>query len=406
MKTLETAIKQIEAAGFTHLKLELEAQLDREDQEEAYVECSNCDGTGHFDGSDQYPDGTWMQQACYDCDGEGEVRNDNESAYSDTDVCEQFIKDRLSDQTLNAINYMNFYNDGSVDSELTFTLPIREAARSLEVIEAFKDLAEANGNGMDIDGAGMHVSLLTSSSYPSRSLLDLEKLQNFNHQVSKLLPALFVAATSGNFTRDFGYRYPRISNDDKYSAIYTHGSTCLEYRLFETCYQRPTALYEYLGVIAKTLAYYVDPTKQVPSIGTQYPMYTSGLKGLVELPEQIAVIKKQMSLIKPDGITIRDLMAHRSIILKVTDARKEQYFKKLEIRKAYKEHKKAHKALTTRPLTQYQQDNIEYWMRENPGQSSDWYIEKVTGMSMRLIDEETFIKNNMRRRTPSLTLSV
>lgn len=414
---LKKAIKDIKKAGFTHFKVELEANLHRREYEDEnrYEDCTECDGRGFlhlFTSTGVEVDET---TECTDCYGEGKVENEH-TDYGDEGVCENFIRDFISPEARAAINYMNFYNDGSVDSEITFTLPIDEPKYAIEMIEAFNALAEAIGLGCDVEGAGMHVSVMAGSDYPTRTMLPSDKLMNFTNEVSKLIPVLFVAATSGDFTRGLNYREPQVSHSTKYSAIYTHGGTCLEYRLFETCYQRPEALYEYLGTIARTLEYYTDATKKVTygnkkaakaSIGAQYPIYSQkGLKGFTELPEQIDVIKQQFKHVKPEGITMKEFMEHRGIKLNITDAKRTQAMKTIKVRKAYKEHIKAYEFNRKITLTPYQEDNIAYYKREYRSWTDDQIWAKVTGFPI-LPDEATFIKNNTNNaNSPYRTISV
>jgi hypothetical protein len=413
---LKKAIKDIKKAGFTHFKVELEAQLNRGDSdgEVSYEDCAECDGRGYlhlFTAAGVEVDET---TECTDCYGEGSVEIEVDD-FSVPETCQAYIKDHISQEAREAINFMYFYNDGSVDSEITYTLPIDNPQYALEVIEAFKSLADEIGNGIDVEGAGMHVSVLTSSDYPSYSRLPSANINNFKREVAKLLPALYVAATSGDFTRGIGYRDAMITSDTKYSAIYTHGDTCLEYRLFETCYQRPEALYEYLGVIARTLEYYVDPSKRVTytskneeksALGTEFPIYgQAGLKGFTELPEQVEVIKKQFKHVQPAGVTMKQFMEQRKINLSLTKARKNLAQRSTKIKTAYQEHKKAYEFNRNITLTPYQEDNILYYRREYPSWDEDRIWARVTGFPL-LQDEETFLRNNISTSSPARTLSV
>jgi len=310
--SVKSTVEAIKDAGFGYVKVELEAQLRRPydsdegeyedcpDCDDGYVDCDECNGDGYVEVELTRPDGSTSDMTeevtcddcygdghhdCSNCEGSGEVYVEgNGDDFGSVDYCEDFIMEQLSDEAKSALIYKRFYNDGSVDSEFTFTISVDKVKVLPEIIDSFNKLAAAVGNGMDVDGAGMHVAVLPHESngrYPVPSSFDMpaDKLQNFTTEVTKLLPALFIAATSGNFTRGLNYRHPKIERD-KYSAIHIVGGRCFEYRLFETCYQRPEAIFEYLQTIARTLEYYKDPTKKVEVQGKEFVFYDrEGIKG-------------------------------------------------------------------------------------------------------------------------------
>lgn len=358
----EATIKAILDAGFSHIKLELEGQLHREGDRD----------------------------------------------FGSTEYCESFIRDHLSESSLGLINYMRFYRDGSVDSELTFTIPTQHVEIALEVIGAWNELVRAIGNGCDVRGAGMHFSVLTRPLYPSNEPLNSVKLENFTNEVSKLLPALYIAATSGNFTRALTYRSPQISHSMKRTAIYTHNGTCLEYRIFETCYERPEAIYEFLGVIARTLEFYADPTKRVASLNKQFHIYQDEhLNGFTSLPEQVSILKKQFKHLKPHGMTLRDFMEIRGVKLLVKEANMRQAAKIVKLKKLYQEHRAAQLKLREYSYNQYELDNLEYWKITEPDMNDEWYRHKITGTRLEpLEDEKTYISNNLRTDRPIASLYV
>lgn len=403
--SLEKSIKTIEQAGFSHIKVELEAHLQRGRVIDSSTPCDDCNSTGYIKVLNSLGVAGEAQE-CTNCHGEGHTGGQAYSTGSETQ-CQDFINSRLSRECRKSIVFMRFYNDGSVDSELTFTLPTRDARYVLEVIAAFNKLDELLGGRMNVTGAGMHMSVLPSSSYPCRTTLPYENITNFKEQVGKLLPALYIAATSGPFTRGLRYRQAEIT-ESKYGCISTHNDTCLEYRIFETCYQRPEAIFEYLGTIAKTLEYYIDPTKEVSSLGAQFPIYDGqGLKGYTGTAEQIDILKKQFKHVKPEGITVKQFMADRGITLTKAPITKEQLAKIRKLKLAYKEDVRAYETIRQKPLTEYQLDAIEYHKRENPNQPEEFYWERVTGFSLPKVDEATYIKNNTRPALrPTVMLSV
>lgn len=356
---VDKAVQFIVGAGFSHIKVELEGQLHR-----AYGDTATYNGV------------------TYNLGG--------------TEDCQAFIQAHLSAETRRKINFMYFYRDGSVDSEITFTLPTREINRVIEVIDAWNALVEAVGKGCDVAGAGMHFSVLTSSRYPTNTPLPADKVRNFSSEVTKLLPALYIASASGNFTRGLSYRKPQVHPQDKYSAIYTRNDTMMEFRIFETCYQRPAAVLEYLCVIARALEYYVDPSKKVARMNKVYHIYEDeGLKGFATFPNQIQIIKRQIKYLAPEGMTLKEFLNYRGLNLTIKDAKERQGGRIARLKTAYEEHKKAHEKVRQEPLSQYAIDNIEYWREIEPGKSEDWYWERVTGRKAKIESEKTYINNNL-----------
>jgi hypothetical protein len=272
----QTDIKRIKAAGFTHFKVELEADLSRDDD------------------------------------------------FDDEDYCRRFILSTLREETRRVLNFSRFYNDGSVDSEFTFTLPIEHAWRTVEIIEAFNDLADANGHGMTTDRAGMHLSLLTSGTYPTSRTLNATKLANFTTQVTKLLPALYAASSHDGLTRSMGYRRPQISpeKDSVYPAICTHDGTCLEYRLFDTCYDQPEAVLEKIQVISATLVYF-DTRKKVSVEAKQFTLdrvcgdreNKQPFAKTIRDTDNLAALRETIKFVKPRGTSVKSFLAARGLNL-------------------------------------------------------------------------------------------
>lgn len=441
--SLKSTIQQIKEAGFGYVKVELEAQLNRpysgDDGEyetcddcegRGYVDCEDCDGEGYTEIELTRPDGSVSDVTeevtcdncngegnidCSPCDAEGEVyRTGDDGEFASEDYCHEFLMEHISDEAKKAIVYSKFYNDGSVDSELTFTIPVDKVSVLPEIIDSFNKLAEANGEGMDIDGAGMHIAVLPHESrgvYPvTRSfMLDPDKLQNFRVEVTKLLPALFIAATSGNFTRALNYRHPKI-DDDKYSAIHIVGGRCFEYRLFETCYQRPEAIFEYLETIARTLEYFKDPSKKVETIGKEFAFYDrEGLKGFTATPDQVRIIKKQLKLVIGKDVTLKSFQAKREIDLSVQSRRKEYNRLLTRSKRLYKEAKSSYDFAISQPLTEYEgarlRMNQEYGYYEGTGWTQEKKIAHVRGLS-EPGTEEQFISRNVLSMRLSAAVAV
>lgn len=442
--SLKSTVQAIKDAGFGYVKVELEAQLGRpyENDEGDYVTCGECDGEGHNhcqtcdgegyneleltrpDGStsdvteevtcdDCYGDG---HTDCSECEGSGEVYQEygSEGEFGSVQVCEDFILDNISAEAKEALIYGRFYNDGSVDSEYTLTIPVEKVNVLPEFINSFNKLAEAVGNGMDVDGAGMHIAVLPTESngrYPVPRTVELnpEGLQNFTTEVTKLLPALFIAAASGNFTRALNYRNPKIERD-KYSAIHVVNGRCLEYRLFETCYQRPEAVFEFLETISRTLEYYKDPSKKVEVQGKEFAFYDrEGLKGFTSTPDQVRIIKKQLKMVIGKGVTLKSFAQARELDLSV-QTRSKDYSKKLSrTRKMYKEALADFQHRVSRPLTYYEQNRLRDYESYGYYECRDWTMEKKIEHVRGISDpgtEEQFINQNILNMRVATAISV
>jgi hypothetical protein len=301
------ALEFNKSLGFSHIKVELEARLGRgQNRDERCVDCHadgwlRCGACNHsgFTVIDNVP------MECGECNGDGstECRRCNgrgflRGGYSDS-WCRDFIIKHISRETADLIVYSEFYWDGSVDSEFTFTIPMLAAHRVIEVIEAFNKLAEKIGNGLSIDNAGLHIGVLPSGTYPcSKGLLNSTFMENFRRETAKLLPALYFLGTHTNMTRDLGFRRPFVSSIEKYSAIYTHGDTAIEYRLFDPCFDKPTAFFDKVEIIAATLKYY--STKKVKASYEKFNMFSlQELSSLYGTMENYDALLKTVKEVKP-----------------------------------------------------------------------------------------------------------
>lgn len=438
--SVKSTVEAIKDAGFGYVKVELEAQLRRPydsdegeyedcpDCDNGYVDCDECNGDGYVEVELTRPDGSTSEMTeevtcddcygdghhdCSNCEGSGEVYVEYEGGdFGSVEYCEDFIMEQLSDEAKSALIYKRFYNDGSVDSEFTFTISIDKVKVLPEIIDSFNKLAEAVGNGMDVDGAGMHVAVLpheNNGRYPVPSSFEMpaDKLQNFTTEVTKLLPALFIAATSGNFTRGLNYRHPKIERD-KYSAIHIVSGRCFEYRLFETCYQRPEAIFEYLQTIARTLEYYKDPTKKVETQGKEFVFYDrEGIKGFTSTPDQVRILKKQMKMVIGKNVTIKSFLKAREIDLSV-QARSKDFSKKLaRTRKLYKEAVADYEHRVSRPLSPREAEQIRQY--EDWGDLQDMTPKQKVAYVRGIQEpgtEEQFINRNVLNMRLSTAVAV
>lgn len=422
MRQLDKIKKSIESAGFSHVKVELEAQLWRDSGDpeecstcngEGNLSCDNCSGEGFLTildalGNEHHQECAVCEgrewASCSDCNGTG-----TEPGYYDFDderVCHRYLKENVSVEAKNALTFSHFYNDGSVDSELTFTMPVAKMEYIAEFIVAFKKLAEANGHGFDVDGAGMHLTVIPASSkgvYPVSERMPADKVANFTSEVTKLLPALFFAASCDNRSRRLRYRNPQIG-PDKYNAVSTHRGTCYEFRVFETCYDRPEAVFEYFETIGKTLAYHKNPKKKVSKIGKRYEFVDgTGIERFVDTPEKLEVLRKQSTLVKPTGKTFRAMCLERGVdsTKKAIDSKWNKRIR--ELRVAYKEEIKAYQ----NKLKNVQEDS--YYKRsireamEYRGFTKEQAIKYIIGEPK---TEKQFIDENLRSGNAVVTLGV
>lgn len=321
-KGLKKAIAQIREKGFTHIKVELEAAMHRSGYGQT---CHHCDGEGVQDCracnaqgyiSEARPGRTPRHSECADCEGEGSNdcgdcggRGVAPGNWTNDEVYD-FMRRRWKPETRKAMVHCHAYNDGSVDTEVTYTLPIEDAYLALDVMHSFIALSKKIDNYMGVDNAGMHISVLPRGQYPCElGSLNSDKIANFKKEVTKLLPALYFAAAAKETTRPLEYRMPRIESDNKYSAIFTHGDSCLEYRIFDTCYDNPETLFDYIEVIANTLEFYSDKKLEAgynkfvfspehDGHNTPLDNYFDDLDNLIALEATLPLIKSSKSLRK------------------------------------------------------------------------------------------------------------
>ena len=290
---LKSIKKALFSKGFKYLKVELEANVEPSDDYRSR-DCHECSGRGDHECAECESTGYVCQQCseclpaegnpenhncpnsdcdqgvisveCYECNGSGRrhcAECDGEGCFNDgANWCEAYLEDfeqtmfnHLPEQINKKIKYYKFYNDGSVDTEMTFTISINHIEHLPKFIRAFKNTCFDYGD-CDTENAGMHITLLCGYKYPSIHQLDKDKIENFKREASKLLLALSVFASPDEQTRAFNYRELQVSSTQKHSAIFTHDDTCLEYRIFDTCYDNPKYIIRNLETIIKTLRYY------------------------------------------------------------------------------------------------------------------------------------------------------
>jgi len=374
-KAVIQAVKDLRAGQFgaTAIKVELEAQLNRgggcdegshecgecsgnwEDARECYAcegygyvimqngdfvpsregevegseECEECYGSGHL--ACEYCDEGYI-----DCDG------DDDDTYS-TQWCHEQMMIKmaalgLAEQRDNfngtshglmtrwyptgALKYAEFYTDGSVDSEFTFTLSLSNAANIMllpKIVEAFTDLASEIDRGINIDGAGMHMALIYNKqcTYPSSSGMGRRAthFSNFSRSMKLLLPALYFLGSANGHSRAMGYRRPEVACESHRAAIDWRGGA-LEFRVFDTCYDTPETILDNVVVIRNCMRYWSRKYK-TPKLEKITKAISFGNNSSYELERfyqtatHLDLLNAGLKKLKPSYYTIKEVKQQR-----------------------------------------------------------------------------------------------
>lgn len=245
MKTIQLSetqirkiIKRLQNKGFTHVKIELEANFDYSSSL-----CYECDGNGEIydDEDDEY-------HTCYDCDGTG--RGGEGDLESIGDELEEELR------ALTTPTYFRAYNDGSVNFEVTTTIPVKDIRVLPKLIAHFKN----HPSYVNAENAGMHISILTSGGYDCAPYLDERLAENFKNEVSKLLPALFFLSAADYKTRPQRYRSFQIKRGKSGYPMINQMTNGYEFRTFDTCYSKPDMVLNFLDTISRVMRYYSNET--------------------------------------------------------------------------------------------------------------------------------------------------
>lgn len=252
--------------------------------------------------------------------------------------------DRYADahDPLPGVVFARFYNDGSVDSELTFTISLKDPKNILMLpmfIKAFNDLAEDEG-GMDVSGAGMHMALLNSrdGSYPCNTTqTNSRRFESFSKSMQLLLPSLYFLASHNGTSRALEYRKPMVRQCEDHHGYYkfnaiSYNLGALEFRVFETCYDKPQAIFDNLVVMANCMKYW--KLEYVPSgLETITNSVTFGndyddtLLRFYSSTTHLDLLDKGLLLLKPSYYTLEELKEERGFDLsptKLIEQEKEQ----------------------------------------------------------------------------------
>lgn len=240
-----------------------------------------------------------------------------------TENADEEYYDDLSDryEWAGPLVFSRFYNDGSVDSEFTFTIKLDDPENIFlipKIITIFNELAEDNGGGVDVRGAGMHTALINDRNgmYPvSISNTQFERYENFARSMPLLMPALYFLATSNDTSRGLGYRRPGVGHDSHRAAIDYRGGA-LEFRIFDTCYDNPEAFLDNFVVMSNCMKYWT--TRYVASgleqVCSQVQFGNNSgyeLKRFYNTVVHIDLLDKGLAKLKPSYYTITEIKRQR-----------------------------------------------------------------------------------------------
>lgn len=304
--TLE-AIEKLKAKGVTAIKVELEANMSRYENEETCLKFILKQLDEDYDTSE---------------DGYDELHNDSYHVFD----------------PLPWMKFAMFYNDGSVDSEMTFTVKLDDpnnVFKIVDVINAFKDCGNDMGDGLDTGGAGMHMALVFDEQcrYPASRTITETALINFRRAMKIHLPALYMLGTTNEETRNLDFRRPNISipfgdpdmgtyfdTGYKYSAIHFTGNA-MEFRVFDTCYHEPELVYDYIQVMTNSIKYlsdtYIGPKPTV----SQYRfgrMYVNNISSLYVEEVHLDLLNAGLKALKPSYYTITQIKEQRNFKINKT----------------------------------------------------------------------------------------
>jgi hypothetical protein len=218
------------------------------------------------------------------------------------------------------LTYAEFYNDGSVDSEFTFTLMLDDPETVFLIPKIGriwnKFMREAGDGKPDVRGAGMHMAWLNSSdgSYPTSSEFATH-FSNFQRSMTLLMPALYFLGTTTNTTRGLDFRRPGVGYDTHRTAIdYRNGA--LEFRVFDTCYDNLESILDNLVVMSRCMRYW--SAQYVPSgLDKVTKRYKFGVDGDNTLDRfyithvHIDLLNQGLVRLKPSYYTIGEIKLQR-----------------------------------------------------------------------------------------------
>lgn len=232
------------------------------------------------------------------------------------------------------LRYGEVYNDGSVDTEFTFTLMLNNPENILllpKILQIVVDVYKEVGYELDTSNAGMHMALLNNAkgTYPTRpKAYDISRFKNFRKSMIRLLPALYFLGSCTERSRALRFREPKIehcqsSNNGqfrpgiaKYSAVaFSQGA--VEFRVFETCYDNPEVILDNVVVMANAMKFwtraytrnYLRPMPQAIKFGTDRGY---DLQRLYVTKQHIDLLHDGLNILKPMYYSINELKKQRN----------------------------------------------------------------------------------------------
>lgn len=378
---LVEAVKVAKASefGLTGIKVEFEAKFNRHLSPRAAshcaarIMCTSCGGGGGLETS---PCGTCRGTGtliCPQCHGTGRILQEGETDWNDMRLIHDKVLAKVAKYGLakriprNAsestraradgyewqpkapLVWSHVYHDGTVDTEQTLTISVegeggeKNAVLLPKLNEAFYSLEDEIGQGIDLSNAGMHISLLNSpgAGYPSlirRS--DVVRFKNFRKSMILLMPALYFLASSDDKSRPLRYRAPGVTSIEKYKAIaYRNGA--LEFRVFETCHERPEAVLDDVMVALNCLRFWTkkytrnylqkvaNDIEFGKDVGTR-------LDRFYVTNEHIDLLNRGLRMIKPSWYTVTELKKQRNFTTTKKDTRNQALKARIEAERQYK----------------------------------------------------------------------
>lgn len=222
-----------------------------------------------------------------------------------------------------ALKYAEFYTDGSVDSELTFTISLEDRKNVYllpKVIAIWNKLGETIGEGVNLERAGMHTAILQDPDwkYPIYRTPSAQQsmFDNYRKSMNLLMPALFFFGSNTDKSRGMRFRMPQASGNEKYSAIHYAGQA-LEFRVFNTCYDNPDSILDIIVVMANSLRYWSKVYKPsgLSKVANDVRFGNDDgdkLERLYVTEKHIDLLNAGLQKLKPSYYTIRELKKQRS----------------------------------------------------------------------------------------------
>lgn len=350
----------------TGIKVELEGQLNRRNR---LIDCpegclSPRDCGVCYEGRIDDPECSCgdCEIDCEECRGQGyiECEHAQDLRFGSESFCQQFMLEKLAPFGLakkvgsewvvdGPLVFAKFYRDGSVDSEFTFTLKMDNPENVLllpKFIDVWNELVEANGEGCDVRGAGMHMSVLnTKNAYYEKDEWhggastgrsgDTTRFSNFRKSMTLLLPSLFFLGASSGTTRPLRFRKPQVASDHKHSAI-SWFCGALEFRVFDTCYDKPEHILDNVVVISKAVTtFWTEKYTRnfLPSMkNVKFGIDSNdSLERFYVTKKHMDLLNKGLRILKPDYLTIREVKKQRDfkVTLKDVNSREERIRKEL-----------------------------------------------------------------------------